>query len=69
MNQCTAAVSKIDWPLLREQKLYCLNEADNNPDAKGIYEGIIALMDAIQDAAVIDGLATEEEVFGDLNDE
>lgn len=64
MNQCTKAIIKIDWDLLREQKEYCVNEAMNNADAAHIYEGILSLMDSIQDAVIADGLATEEEVFG-----
>lgn len=69
MNHCERAIKNIDWKLLREQKDYCVNEAMNAPDVSHIYEGLVGLMDAIQDAAVADHLATEHEVFGDLVDD
>lgn len=56
---------KIDWELLREQKGYCVNEAANNKDAYTIYDGIVALIDALQDHAVEKRFCTETEVFGD----
>jgi hypothetical protein len=51
-------VERIDWDLLRDQKSWLL--------AMGVElgEGVIGLLDEIQDAAVADGLATEEAVFG-----
>lgn len=55
---------KIDWKLLREQKDYCINEAMNNKDAAHIYDGIVNMMDHLQDEAVANG-TPEEEVFGD----
>jgi hypothetical protein len=55
---------KLDWELLREQKAYLYNEACNNRDAAHIYEGVLFLIDAIQDEAIAKGDATEEEVFG-----
>ena len=64
MKQCEQILARMDWELLREQKDYCLNELDNNKEAEEIYNGIIHLIDHMQDAAVIDGIATEEEVFG-----
>lgn len=54
----------IDWALLREQKEYCVNEAANNADCAHIYDGLTHLLDALQDAAVKDGFATFEQVFG-----
>lgn len=59
------AIRNIDWVLLREQKEYCENEAANNTEVGHIYDGIVSMIDAIQDAAVADGLATEGEVFGE----
>jgi hypothetical protein len=55
--------TSINWKLLREQKLYMLNEANlkENPSA---YDGVIGLLDAIQDAAVASGMYTEVNVFG-----
>ena len=55
---------KLDWVLLREQKEYVNNEACNNQDARHIYEGLLSLIDAVQDEAVVNGDATEKEVFG-----
>jgi len=50
----------IDWALLREQKEWLLNfDCDEA-------EGLIMLLDAIQDKAVDCREATEEEVFGEL---
>lgn len=54
-------VKAIDWDLFREQKAYCFNEANNNQDAAHIYEGILCLMDAIQDAADDMGLVTTSD--------
>jgi len=62
-------VSTIDWKLLSEQKEYCINESYNNADAEHIYGGIVNLIDALQDAAVKDGLATEAKVFPNLETE
>jgi hypothetical protein len=62
-------VRNIDWALLREQKNYCLNESENSPTTEHIYNGIVNLMDALQDAAVEDGFATFEQVFGVEDDE
>lgn len=52
----------IDWTLLREQKEYCLNEANNNADAGHIYSGIVHLMDHLQDFAA--ETLGDAEVFG-----
>lgn len=57
-------IERMGWALLREQKTYCLNEARNNPDAAHIYDGIVHLMDALQDAAYEYRFATEEEIYG-----
>jgi hypothetical protein len=56
-------LQKIDWALLREQKEYCINEAANNAECAHIYDGIVHLMDALQDQAVANG-ELEEVVFG-----
>ncbi|RTL52453.1 MAG: hypothetical protein EKK46_10900 [Rhodocyclaceae bacterium] len=55
---------RIDWALLREQKAYCLNEAFNRPDTVDVYEGLIALLDNLQDTAVACGLIPRDIVFG-----
>ena len=57
-------VRNMDWDLLRTQKTYCENEAANAAEIGHIYDGIVSIIDAIQDAAVADGLASEVEVFG-----
>lgn len=62
-------IEQVDWKLLRDQKLYCLNEWNNNPEACDIYSGLVNMIDAIQDAAIADGLATETEVFGEFEDD
>lgn len=51
------AVKHINWPLLRQQKLWLLKQ--DTPQA----DGLIALLDSIQDAAVADGLVYEYAVF------
>ena len=65
MKHCEHVLRHMNWPLLREQKDYCLNEAMNSNEVDHIYDGIVHLIDAIQDAAILDGIATEEEVFGE----
>lgn len=66
MKNCENVLRNLNWPLLREQKEYLLNEVANNPDAdSNAYNGILNLIDHLQDAAVLDGVATEDEVFGE----
>ena len=48
----------INWALLREQKLWLLTQESPHAD------GLIHLIDAVQDQAVATGSATEIEVFG-----
>jgi len=48
----------MDWALLREQKKWLFDQ--NNYYA----DGLISLLDDIQDSAVDSGEFTEEEVFG-----
>lgn len=67
MNHCTSVVNGINWKLLREQKRYCMDQILGNPFSTGtVHEGIVHLLAEIQNAAVADGLATEDEVFGEL---
>lgn len=58
-------LKNIDWPLLRRQKmlLYSLVEANTPLDR------LVSFIDALQDAVVSEGIATEAEVFGELEDE
>jgi hypothetical protein len=55
-------ISKNDWGLIRKQKEWLLNNGSDEA------MGLVHFLDAIQDAVVEDGIATEFEVFGDLND-
>lgn len=64
MKHCEEILRNMNWALLREQKAYCVNEMMNNKDAEEIYSGIVSLFDHLQEAAALDGVATEEEVFG-----
>ena len=70
-------ITKIDWKLLREQKtklIYLMNRArctiEIEEDDSNAIEGIISLIDAIQDYSTdIMGLS-EEDVFGtNLNED
>ena len=54
----TDALRNTDWTLLRKQKAFLLTFDDD------LSSGLLHLVDAIQDAAVADGIATEVEVFG-----
>ena len=59
--------SKIDWSLLRSQKLWLIsNHAQETGDEAAFeaVEGLLNFIDYIQDSAVDQGLANEEEVFG-----
>ena len=50
-------LQQTDWVLLREQKALL-------PDG-----GLLNFIDALQDAVVAEGIATEQQVFGELNDD
>lgn len=52
----------LDFELLRRQKAWLLRQTG---DAA---EGLLGLIDAIQDQAVVGGVATEDEVFGSNDD-
>jgi hypothetical protein len=63
-------ITGIDWKLLRKQKrllLQVINNDNVNFKEKEALEGILNLIDAIQDYAVDDAqIVTEIEVFGKL---
>lgn len=64
MSDCFAlqrVIRGIDWKLLREQKSRLLSLQHEDED---MIEGLTNLIDAIQDAAVDDGLVTNMTVFG-----
>lgn len=59
----------LDWELLRRQKAFLIELAECGeypPEQEEMFDGIINLIDSIQDYAIINGNATEEEVFGVL---
>lgn len=58
-------IKNIDWKQLREQKLYLLQTGiETEP-----MDGIIHLLDALQDYAADELGLGEEVVFGELTDE
>jgi hypothetical protein len=60
-------IDRIDWELLRKQKDYLAamaSDKDRLTSEIKILDGVIALIDYIQDDAVSHGKATEHEVFG-----
>ena len=59
-------VTKIDWDLLKGQKrilLEVINKDELNPEEKEGLEGILSLLDSLQDAAVDDFGLAENLVF------
>jgi hypothetical protein len=61
MNAIEEVINRVNWEELREQKLelvLCGIETE-------WVEGLLSLIDHIQDAAVADGVATAGEVFGE----
>lgn len=63
------AIDGIDWKLLREQKITLLNVIGEithtgQPERVEHLDGIINLIDSIQDEAVETGKVSEAEVFG-----
>ena len=57
-------IADIDWELLRRQKQLLLDALDAQKIGH-IADGIVILIDNIQDAAVASGIATDVQVFGD----
>ena len=69
-------LDKVDWPLLRKQKLVLVKmvmerSLELDEEEKAGIDGVIALLDGLQDEAVASGAHTEKEIFGDMggNDE
>lgn len=62
----------MNWEMLRDQKVWLLNlwnEMRKNPNAwtdtdREMLDGIINMIDGVQDYAIDNGNATEYEVFG-----
>lgn len=71
MSKVLNVVRRIDYPLLKDQKLQLLelsrlgktSDLFTQEDDDAL-DGIISLLDELQDAVVKDGIKTEEEVFG-----
>ena len=67
MDHKTATASfftGMDWALLRKQKVNLIQLAHDSI-APAHLDGIISLIDCLQDAAVADGFVSELTVFGD----
>ena len=66
-------VVDLNFELLRKQKLELLECLDSNTDpltknvilSAGNLEGLVLMIDAIQDGVVHNGIKTEAEVFGE----
>lgn len=64
-----AIIDNMDWVLLRQQKAHLIAEAQKAGGESGeLFMGVIHLIDAIQDGAVSNQLANEQEVFGNSQD-
>ena len=60
-------ITRIDWEMLKEQKAHFVSviySGELKSDQKEALEGILHLLDAIQDHAVDSMGISEEEVFG-----
>ena len=55
----------IDWNALRKQKYALLELVDKHPEL----EGLLGLIDAVQDQAVDDNGLNEKLVFGEVYDD
>lgn len=67
----TVDVSEVDWELLRKQKLHLLeilSDENSNVTAEhhASIEGIVSLLDSIQDGVVDTGKLSAKKVFGEL---
>jgi len=68
-SPCIIDLSKIDWPLLRIQKAFCLGaleEKDIHETEREMFQGIVHCFDYIQDCAAI--MLGEKYVFGELKE-
>jgi hypothetical protein len=53
----------VDWELFREQKTWLVVQNDKNS------EGILNMMDTIQDAAFATGKYSEEQIYGKVSED
>lgn len=58
-------MEQTDWAILRKQKAFLLSVSVVSHEEQKLIDGTIYWFDAIQDAAVAQGIATEEQVFGE----
>ena len=78
MSAVENVVSRANFAMLRKQKLslvrrmFKLNKrkhlTNEEKDEHDYLQGIINFLDAIQDAVVEDGIKTERQVFGKMED-
>ena len=78
MSAVENVVSRANFAMLRKQKLslvrrmFKLNKrkhlTNEEKDEHDYLQGIINFLDAIQDAVVKDGIKTERQVFGKMED-
>lgn len=67
MNNLFLAKEQIDWAKLRKQKLtlvQLLHATEPNTEKSNHLEGVINLLDFVQDSAVESGIPSNE-IFGD----
>lgn len=64
MTKIEQELLNTNWPLLRKQKLWLLEQEPTSRQDSEFIDGLIGLLDAVQDAAVDDGLVTSQDVFG-----
>lgn len=58
-------LAQTDWELFRKQKAALRNLPTMYEDEQNAVSGILNFIDALQDAVVEDGIATEQQVFGE----
>lgn len=67
VNKTSGAIASIDWKLLKKQKKYLSELASKKRmsyENRILIDGVLILLDTIQDSAIADDLATELEVLG-----
>ena len=70
MSQLDKVIANIDYKLLQQQKQSLIDLLDME-EVMPVWEqleGLISLIDSVQDAVVEDGIETEENVFGKSNE-
>ena len=65
MKNTQKTIFNIDWKKLQKQKITILVLIEKHHGTKEAEDltGILHLLDAIQDSAALDQIATEEEIF------